>query len=217
MAEMRSFTKSLKALIALAAVFGLFASSTVQASEAAAMRALPEWSRLEKLFVPPQGSQPGSLLSQGDVTPFFDQVKKLGWNVPDRAAILDSMLPDNDPLVSELRSSQGKALAAQIQKMSGAYDKLDRIIRMPNGQATVHDLTRSKDGYKLVEYLTSTKGGTAMGKMLSKTSKDDFNQPTGHIYTAEVFLARVKKSYDEAAAREAAGKNTPAKPVAKTR
>ncbi len=201
------WSKNVKTLMAAV----LFWASTTLAAESG-FKALPDWSRVEKLFLTTSGAQPVAILSQGDVLPFFEQLKKMGWNVRDRAAIIDAMLPDGDPLVSELRSTQGKALSAQIQSLPGVYDKLDRLARLPNGTQTLHDLTRAKDAFKLLEFLTSAKGAAQLSTMLPKNAKDDFNLPTGHLYTPEQFLTRVKKSHEEAA-----GKLSQFKPNAKKR
>ncbi len=188
------------------AVVVCIAAAGAAAAEAPGMHSTPTWATIEKQFkeqfVTPPASVPGGIFTQADAAGFFDRLKKLGWDVSDRSSITSLLLADNDALVGEMRNSSARGFAAQVQKMPGAYDKLDRLIRLPNGVNTVRDLARGKDGYKMIEYLSSTKGGAEMGKMLSKGSKDDFNKPTGRLYTAEQFLARLRQSYEAAAAAE---------------
>ena len=47
----------------------------------------------------------------------------------------------------------------------------------------------------MIEYMTQSRGGRELGKMLSKAPNGaDFNQPTGRIYTLDGLLAQLKKS-----------------------
>ena len=73
-------------------------------------------------------------------------------------------------------------------------------MRLPNGRRTVHDLIGAADGYKMIEYMTTTHGGDEMGKMLSNAPHGaDFNAATSRIYTANQLLAEIKKNYQQSA------------------
>ena len=52
------------------------------------------------------------------------------------------------------------------------------------------------DGYKLFEYMTTSKGGKALGEQLSNSRRGrNFNKPTGRIYTAKGLIERLKLSH----------------------
>jgi hypothetical protein len=89
-----------------------------------------------------------------------------------------------------------------------AYDRMDHLERLSDGQRILDRLVDGPDGYKLIEYLTSAPGGKNMGKMLTEAPHGvDFNKPTGRIYTQEQLLDRLKESH--AKAQQAAGKSDP--------
>ena len=143
--------------------------------------------------------QPGGVISQSEVTPIFGQLKRMGWLVADREAIVKQVLADNSFLIRQLRSPAGKKLDRQIARYEHAYDRLDHLARLPLGRQTVHDLIRAADGYKLIQYMTTTSGGSELGKMLSKDPHGaHFNRPTGRIYTVKMLLDRLKQSYGAA-------------------
>ena len=80
-------------------------------------------------------------------------------------------------------------------RLRDAYDRLDRLSRLPHGQQTVRDLIRGPDGYKMIEYMTTAPGGKELGNQLSNAPQGkDFNAATGRIYTAEKLLLRLEQS-----------------------
>ena len=96
----------------------------------------------------------------------------------------------------------------QISSYPNAYDLLDRLSRLPRGRQTVRDLIRGPDGYKMLQYMTTSAGGRQMGKQLSNSpGAGKFNEPTGRIYTAEDLLRRLEQS------RAAAAKPRKSRPV----
>lgn len=140
-----------------------------------------------------------ALLSRGEVQPLFAQFEKAGWKVEDEKDILDHVLADNDFMVQQLRTPQGRQFAAQIARYPEGYDRADRLRRLPRGERFLSDMVRGPDGYKLIEYMTMSPYGYNMGLMLSDTPDGrDFNQPTGRIYTSDQFLKRLRESYDRA-------------------
>ncbi len=155
-------------------------------------QAVREWSKSQPDL------QSGGILSRTDAEAVLDRVEQLGWKIPARGAILESVLPDSDFLVQQLRSPAGTKFTARIGRFPQAFDRLDRLARLPHGKQTVRDLVRTKGGDQLIEYLTTTPGGAEMGRMLSKTpSGAEFNKPTGRIYTIEMLLARLKSQRGE--------------------
>jgi len=90
----------------------------------------------------------------------------------------------------------------QISKYPGAYDRMDHLSQLPRGQRMLGDLVKGPDGYKMIEYMATAKGGQQLGKMLSETPKGHhFNRPTGRIYTAEQLLAQLKSRFEKHTAK----------------
>ncbi len=156
--------------------------------------------------------QPGNIITRPDGTTVFAQIEKIGWQVNDRGEILDSMLPDEDFLVRQLRTDRGRKFMARVAGLPHAYDRLAHLARLPQGQRTVRDLIHAKGGAELIEYLATAPGGREMGRMLSKApGGKGFNKPTGCIYTTGQLLARLKTSY---AAESTSGSKKRASPAA---
>jgi hypothetical protein len=164
---------------------------------------LPPFAAIEKELVAHfQGvkdHQPQDLISRDQAAAVLERVAKIGWQVADADEILEQVLSEASPLVKRLRTKEGRKFMRQAAGYPQAYDRLDHLERLPDGQRILKQLIDGPDGYKLIEYLTTAPGGENMGKMLSSTPKGrKFNQSTGRIYTQEQLLARLKHSYEEA-------------------
>ena len=168
---------------------------------------LPSFDQVQKLvdrqLVALSDYQPGDIVSQQQVEPIFEQLKQLGWAVRDCAEIMKLVPGDSEFIVRELRSAEGRPFMRQSGKYPLAYDRIDRLSRMIMGEKNVRALIRGPDGYKMIQYMTSTPYGRNMGQMLSQDPRGaDFNSPTGRLYTADALLGRLQQSYDaELAAR----------------
>jgi len=160
--------------------------------------------QIEKALADHLSKQPeyraGDLLTKSDVTSALDRLEQLGWQPQDRDAVLAGVLADNDFLAAELRTADGRKFMRKISGYPQAYDRLDRLARLPQGKRTVQDLISGAGGYKMIEYLTTASGGKELGKQLSDTPKGaKFNQPTGKIYTADDLARVLKRDYDRQA------------------
>ncbi|OHB70677.1 MAG: hypothetical protein A2V70_06160 [Planctomycetes bacterium RBG_13_63_9] len=139
----------------------------------------------------------GDLISRSEVQRLFAGLEKIGWVPADHQSILKQVPTDESFLAKELRTQTGREFMRQVAAFPDAYDRLSRL---PYGKETVRDLIDGADGYKMVEYMTTTPGGENMGKQLSNAPKGrNFNKETGRIYTAKALLERLKTSYDSAA------------------
>ena len=149
----------------------------------------------------------GDLLTKSDVSSALAQLEQLGWQSLDPDAVLAGVLADNDFLAAELRTADGRKFMRKISGYPQAYDRLDRLARLPQGKRTVQDLISGAGGYKLIEYLTTASGGKELGKQLSDTPKGaKFNQPTGKIYTSNDLVRVLKQDFDRQAPPPASGR-----------
>ena len=65
------------------------------------------------------------------------------------------------------------------------------------------EVIRGPGGDEMIEYMTTSKGGKNLGKLLENAPEgNNFNRPTGRIYTAEMLVQALKKSYQEEMTRE---------------
>ncbi len=123
------------------------------------------------------------------------QLRRNMLPLPDYKQILERVPAKDEFLAEQLRTPGGRKFMRQISRYDDAYDRLDRLSRLPHGQQTVIDLIRGPDGYKMLEYMTTTPGGEALGEQLSNAPKGkNFNRTTGRIYTAETLLKRLEQS-----------------------
>lgn len=143
-----------------------------------------------------KGYRPGDILSRSDVRRALDAVEKRGWKVPDRKKILNDVLPDNDFLVRELRTRRGTVFMRKLSQVPQAYDRLDRLRRLPYGPRRIRELINNPGGYTLILYLVGTRGGKNLGRYLSELpSGRKFNRPTRRIYSEQQLLQRLQRSY----------------------
>jgi hypothetical protein len=165
---------------------------------------LPKFSAVEQWvsghFAAQPDRRPDDILSQSDIAPLFPALEKeLHWKVADRQAILDQVPRDDELIVKKLRTKSGRTFMRSMSGVPHGYDRLDRLSRLSDGGKLLDALVRGPDGYKLIEYLADTTGGAAMGKMLSEAPHgENFNQPTGRLYTVPDLLARLRTSHDAA-------------------
>src|SRR5262245_4649628 len=141
--------------------------------------------------------RPGDLISRSQVQPIFAYLKSAGWTVRDQAQILKLVPADDEWFVRELRTSGGQAFMRQSAKFPLAYDRIDRLSSMTMGHQNVKALIAGPDGYKMIQYMTTTPYGRNLGQMLSQDPRAaDFNSPTGKLYTGQAFFNRLAQSYD---------------------
>jgi hypothetical protein len=167
---------------------------------------------VEKQLTANRSYRSGDLLTSSVVETLFRKLEKINWKVADRKDILKLVLPESDWMARQFSGDSGRNFMRQIANLPGGYDRVDRLRRMPYGQQQIADLVHSPDGYLMFEYMTTTQGGKNLGNMLSQgVNGQDFNRPTGRIYTELDLVKRLKKSYDREAVRQLAieKKSTP--------
>lgn len=165
---------------------------------------LPDWKQasltVDQYYARDESRQPHDIITQSQTSPLFAELRKLGWNVADRDAILQRVPADNDFIVRQLRSKQGRKFMREFSQYPDGFDKLDQLAKLPQGRKTVEALIKGPDGYKLLEYMTTTSGGEKLNKQLARTPKGKgFTKETGRIYTVDALKQALKKSHDLAA------------------
>ncbi|MBU4272528.1 MAG: hypothetical protein KKE86_05480 [Planctomycetes bacterium] len=139
--------------------------------------------------------RPGDLITRKKVEPLLVRLQEMGLPLPEKKEILDAVPVEGEFLAGQLSTPAGWKFMRQISRYPDAYDRLDRLSRLPRGRQTVRDLIRGPDGYKMIEYMTTAAGGKELGKMLSNSPNGKkFNAPTGRVYTAEILLERLEQS-----------------------
>ncbi|NLX54275.1 MAG: hypothetical protein GXY58_04095 [Planctomycetaceae bacterium] len=144
------------------------------------------------------GHQAGDIIAQSDVKAVLQELAAAGWRPPDRAQLLADTLPDDNTLVSTLRSRQGRRFMHRVNTYDSIYDRLDRVSRVSGGQRMINSIVRLPDGEKYALPKRQTPHGVpdfldllpknASGKV---RSIKDYDQPTGRIYTQADLLARL--------------------------
>ncbi len=167
--------------------------SVCQAAPAAKLPSLAEVRQtISKQLSRDPDYRPGDLIARSQVKTILSGLQSLGWEVADGDKILAATCRDESFLVTTLRSEEGVGLMRQISTMPGGFDRLDRLSRLANGPETVERLIAGPDGFKLLAYMTETRGGNRLGTQLSADpGGEDFNEPTGRIYTASDLYRRL--------------------------
>ncbi|HEY2840403.1 MAG TPA: hypothetical protein VGJ26_14700 [Pirellulales bacterium] len=136
------------------------------------------------------------IISQSQVRGLFEKLQGIGWVVPEQSRILELVPGDHETLVRDLRTPDGRKFSKQLAPLPNAFDRLDRLIRMPTGRSAVARLIKGPDGVWLLQYMTEDPGGAAMGRMLSHTpTGKGFNKPTGRLYTVSALINELQGVY----------------------
>ena len=182
---------------------------------AAKQKKLPSFAKIHKAvlrhFEKVPGYSPGGIIARGEVKPLFKEFKRMGWLVADRKEILQLVLADDDFLIHELRTKDGRNFTAKISQYHEGFDAVDHLRRLPRGEHKVRELIHGQDGrggYRMIEYMTTnpqqrnmspTEWNTNLRQYLKAApGGEDFDKPTGRLYTVDLLLGRIEKSYHEA-------------------
>jgi hypothetical protein len=142
--------------------------------------------------------QPNDLINRSQVEEVLDAVADVGWDVPDRNALVERALADGSFLVGELAKPAGRKFMRGIARYPGTYSRLDRLSTISGGKQLVRDFIRRPGGYEFIEYLATTQSGHNMGTMMAGVQHGvDLNKPTGRIYTANDLIAALKTIYEK--------------------
>jgi hypothetical protein len=148
---------------------------------------------VEELLASQPDYQKDDLITRSQVEKVVAKLVSDGVKISDPASVVKRALADDSFLVKELATPGGKKFMRKISQRAGEFAHLDRLSTIPRGQTLVHDLIRTKDGDKMIQYLATTKGGKNMGGMMAQARGGvDLNKPTGRIYTAADLVAALK-------------------------
>ncbi len=190
-----------KILLAICATLILVLANSIGS---AAETNLPTWPTVRdtvtKYFAAKPGHRPFDLISQNDVEPVFDELRRIGLPPRDVEAAADGFLPSNSILVVTLSSEPGRAFMRKVSKFPEAYDRLERLTWLEGGQNILRELIANPNGPKQVERWTTTAGAKEMAAKVAKDPRGmNFSLPTGHMHTAEQLIEELKRNHDEAA------------------
>ena len=193
-------SKKLLALLAISLWAGTVQPSLAQRRPAPAPTPPPFdtiRNAVEEHFAAKRDYRPGDLITQSDVQAALSAVAQVGWNVPKQKELLELTLADDDFLVQELRTKDGKKIFDRVAKFPGALDKLDRIREMPKGKYAFKTLIhKTHNSVQLIEEITTTPQGARFAQDIAKfDSSADFNKPTGRIYRVNELLAALEFIY----------------------
>jgi hypothetical protein len=150
---------------------------------------------VEQHFASLPDYQPGDLITRSQVAEALTKVADAGAKVPHAEEILAASLPDTAFLARELSTPAGRKFMRKVARHPGGFDRLERLSSISRGQTLVRDLIRGADGDKLIEYLSTTRGGRSLGNALAGARQGaNLNQPTGRIYTADELMAAIEES-----------------------
>jgi hypothetical protein len=137
------------------------------------------------------------LITREDVEPLVKKLAAEGLTLKKPDDLYKRMLTRNDFLYVELYTPAGRKFMQRIASYKDGYDRLDRLSRLPRGKQTVHDLIRGPGGERMLEYMTTSAGGKALGRQLSQDpGGENFNSLTGRIYTVQNLFDYLKRQYD---------------------
>jgi hypothetical protein len=177
------------------------AGQTLRADSTKQSKPLPSWGEVEKLVKHSLASRskykPGDIIAKSDVHAALAKLETHGWTPADREKILKATPGDEEFIVTGLRAAGGTNFMRHVATYPDGYDRVDRMLHLPNGPQYVGDLITNPGGYKMFQYMTTAPGGRVMGEMLESTpGGEGFNDSTHRLYTEEKLLARLHKSYD---------------------
>ena len=163
-------------------------------------QSLPNFDKIEAAvwqYFQSQGNfQASMLITKEQVEPLLGELASMGFELSDTKSILDKLPAGNEFLVAELYTPAGLKFMQGIAKYPDAYDRMDRLIPLPHGRQTVHDLINGHGGYRMIQYMTTAPAGKNVGKLLSSgQGGSDFSKPTGRIYTVPMLLAQLQEQY----------------------
>ncbi len=177
--------------------------ASTPADEPAAKKSYPPFSELRKAvlghFEAKDDFQTNDLITRENVAPLLAKLKKQGFPIADEEAILKRLPAQGDWIVAQWKTPDGRAFLRRTSSSPLAYDRFDRLGATPQGRKAVANLRHGYSGTKVVEYMTTKGLAKELGKQLSNTATgDEFNTPTGRIYTVPMLLDRLQQSYDAA-------------------
>lgn len=185
----------------LASSIGLCGATVLSAQDPSSNQKTKDFADFEKLvwnyFGARKDFQQTDLIAREDVEPLVKKLAVEGLTLKKPDDLTKRLLTKNDFLYGELYTPAGRKMMQNIATYKNGFDRLDRLSRLPRGKQTVRDLVRGPDGQKLIEYMTTSAGGKNLGKQLSQDPNgENFNSPTGRIYTVQNLLDYLKKQYD---------------------
>jgi hypothetical protein len=162
--------------------------------------AMPDWKTVaataKQHFQSLPNYQPGDVLSQGQIKPLLAKFAKAGWKLSDQDAFLGQICADDDFVVRQLRSKSGQKFMRNMRGSAEQYDYFRRLAATKGGDRAVADIMKLNNGNDVLAALATSKAGKDISRRLADGPKtQDYNTPTGYLYTETQILARLKESH----------------------
>lgn len=188
-------------LLFLGTLVGVAVTTTASGAE---KNHKPRWEQVsktfDKYFAELPGHQPYGIITQTEVSPLWDALKRAKWNVPEseREAIMKLVPTDKEFLVRQLHTSNGRRFMGKVAaKYPEIYDRLDMLAHTDGGgKPAVSGLIAAPDANLTVKYMFSKGGEKSWAAMMPQRVK--FDKPTGRIYTAESLKSRLQGLFEAA-------------------
>jgi hypothetical protein len=139
---------------------------------------------------------PGDILSRSNVEPILGELIERGISPShDNDGLYNEYLRDDDYLVEQLRSPEGRRFMRKIQTLPGAYDRLERFARHPKGRLWIRQLIAAENGPELFAEMISEAGLKQAAEAMGDDEQSrNLNRPTGRVHTEAQLLARLQRS-----------------------
>lgn len=147
-----------------------------------------------------EGYQPKDLINQSDVERVLEALADGGWQPPDHKELLADTLSKDDPLTRILSTERGVKFMRKVKDYELIYDRMDRVGRVRDGKRMLADMAKLPDGERYAK-MEPPAGVPGFLELLPKRSSgktrsiEDYEKPTGRIYTEKQLLKRLKQSY----------------------
>jgi hypothetical protein len=188
--------------IAAAVLLLLLTVNPARAAEEGKPKRLPKFDDVKaivhKELVKHDGYRYNDIITRKWVSKVLDVVeKKTRWKIEDGKVITGKFLSDGDYLVGQLRTPQGTTFMRHFSGTRNAFDRVDRLRSLPNGNRRIPELMDNPGGYTMILYMATTRGGRNLGLYLGNVQGGkNFNKPTGRLYTERQLVDRLKQSYE---------------------
>lgn len=161
---------------------------------------LPPLTVVERVIVDCVKSQHGdhpqhALIALEDVAPALAELERLGFSVTAKEQGVVRLLSVQHPLMKLLRSEHGRALLEKLRNEPLACDRLERLMRFPQGQQLVEGLVLREDAAGVRALCAADAAAKLAVKFPHEPACDNFEVRSGLTFRLDEYLAHVRTMY----------------------